>query len=95
MSAVEADDPKNDQEPNTLAEVRELVGPATPHFSLHLRDRVQAVIFGLPAGDPVRAVGADAIASLECLAVEGRRRPCRGPLDPAMPSLASPDGADQ
>lgn len=56
----------------TVDDVRELVGAATPHFALQIRDRVARVIEGLPAGDPARVEGERAIARLERLADEGQ-----------------------
>ncbi len=41
----------------TIDDIRSLAGPATPHFSLQIRNRIQKLIQGLPAGDPVRAEG--------------------------------------
>jgi hypothetical protein len=52
--------------------VRELIGPATPHFALQLRDRVARLIEGLPLDDPARLEGERAIARLERLAREGQ-----------------------
>jgi hypothetical protein len=56
----------------TVEDVRELVGPATPHFALQLRDRVARLIAGLPAGDPARVEGERAIAKLERMARDGQ-----------------------
>ena len=56
----------------SVDDVRELVGPATPHFALQIRDRVARLIDGLPAGDPARVEGERAIARLERLADEGQ-----------------------
>ena len=56
----------------TVEDIRELVGPATPHFALQLRDRVARLIEGLPPGDPARVEGERAIAKLEQMALEGQ-----------------------
>jgi hypothetical protein len=56
----------------TIDDIRELVGPATPHFALQIRDRVARLIEGLPAADPARVEGERAIARLERLADEGQ-----------------------
>ena len=56
----------------TVEDVRELVGPATPHFALQLRDRVARLIAGLRAGDPARVEGERAIAKLERMARDGQ-----------------------
>ena len=64
----------------TVDDVRELVGPATPHFALQIRDRVATLIDGLAPDDPARVEGERAIARLQRLAQRGaglgaRRRP--------------------
>jgi hypothetical protein len=56
----------------TVDDVRELIGPATPHFALQLRDRLARLIEGLPPDDPARVEGERAIARLERLADEGQ-----------------------
>jgi hypothetical protein len=57
---------------SSVEDIRALVGPATPHFALQIRDRVAQLIEGLPAGDPGRIEGEHAIARLERLAKEGQ-----------------------
>jgi len=52
----------------TIDDIRSLAGPATPHFSLQIRNRIQKLIRGLPAGDPVRTEGERQIARLTELA---------------------------
>ena len=52
----------------TVDDIRELAGPATPHFALQIRKRIQRLIEPLPAGHPVRAEGERKIAMLEELA---------------------------
>jgi hypothetical protein len=56
----------------TVEDIQELVGPATPHFALQLRDRVARLIEDLPADDPVRLEGERAIAKLEQMARDGQ-----------------------
>jgi hypothetical protein len=56
----------------TVEDVRALIGPATPHFALQLRDRVARLIDGLADGDPAHAEGKRAIARLERIAREGQ-----------------------
>jgi hypothetical protein len=56
----------------TIEDIRELVGGATPHFALQIRDRVARLIQDLPPGDPARIEGARAIERLERLAAEGQ-----------------------
>lgn len=43
--------------PVTIDDIRALAGPATPHFSLQIRNRIARLIKPLPAGDPVRVEG--------------------------------------
>jgi hypothetical protein len=56
----------------TVDDVRELIGPATPHFALQLRDRLARLISGLPPDDPARIEGERGIARLERIAREGQ-----------------------
>ena len=56
----------------TVDDIRELVGPATPHFALQVRDRLARLIEGLEPSDPARTEGERAIARLERLADEGQ-----------------------
>ena len=52
----------------TPEDIRALVGPATPHFALQIRNRVQRLIAPLPEDDPARVAGERAIEDLEELA---------------------------
>jgi hypothetical protein len=56
----------------SIDDIRELVGPATPHFALQVRDRVARLIERLEPSDPARVEGERAIARLEQLAAEGQ-----------------------
>jgi hypothetical protein len=56
----------------SVEDIRALVGPATPHFALQIRDRVQKMIEGLAPDDPVRVEGEQAIARLERIARDGQ-----------------------
>ena len=51
-----------------VEDVRALIGPATPHFALQVRNRIQKLIGGLPEDDAVRREGEIQIARLEELA---------------------------
>ena len=68
-------------------ELARLVGAATPHFALQIRDRVVAYRDALPAGHERRSEMDEQIARLERLAVDG----AGGPHDvadlPPRPSL--------
>jgi hypothetical protein len=52
----------------TVEDIRELVGPATPHFALQIRERIARLIEALPANDPARIEGERQIRHLEELA---------------------------
>ena len=58
----------------TVEDIRALVGPATPHFALQIRDRVARLIADLSADDPARIEGERAIERLERMAREGQNR---------------------
>jgi hypothetical protein len=49
-------------------DIRALAGPATPHFSLQIRNRIRRLIAPLPEGHPARVEGERQIARLEGLA---------------------------
>ena len=71
----------------SVEDIRELVGPATPHFALQLRDRVARLIEGLPPGDPARIEGDRAIERLERLAAEGQNSGIVQEHEAPLPSL--------
>jgi hypothetical protein len=54
--------------PITVEDIRSLAGPATPHFSLQIRNRIARLIEPLAAGDPARVEGERQIARLTELA---------------------------
>jgi hypothetical protein len=58
----------------TVDDVRQLMGASTPHFALQLRERIRALIKGLPAGHPARLEGEREIARLNALATRGEVR---------------------
>ncbi len=66
MSEAERPDRKGGR-PITIDDIRALAGPATPHFSLQIRNRITKLIQGLPAEDPVRAEGERQIERLTAL----------------------------
>jgi hypothetical protein len=71
----------------SVDDVRELVGPATPHFALQIRDRVARLIAGLGETDPARIEGERAIARLERLADEGQATGLVQEHEQPLPSL--------
>ena len=52
----------------TVEDVRALAGPATPHFALQIRNRIQRLIAPLPPDDPARVEGERQVARLTELA---------------------------
>jgi hypothetical protein len=54
--------------PVTIEDIRELAGPATPHFALQIRNRIERLVEALPQDDPVRREGELQIARLDELA---------------------------
>ena len=58
----------------TVEDVRQLMGASTPHFALHLRNRIQNLIAGLPDDHPARVEGECEIARLNELAHGSERR---------------------
>jgi hypothetical protein len=68
MSEAERPDRLVPGRPVTVEDIRSLAGPATPHFALQIRNRIQKLIEGLEADDPVRAEGERHIARLDDLA---------------------------
>jgi hypothetical protein len=68
MSEHERSDRVSGERRVTIDDIRALAGPATPHFSLQIRNRVQRLINGLAPDDPVRLEGERQIARLQDLA---------------------------
>jgi hypothetical protein len=64
----EAERPDRLTRPVTVEDIRELAGPATPHFALQIRNRIERLVEGLPEDDPVRREGELQIGRLEDLA---------------------------
>jgi hypothetical protein len=58
----------------TIDDVRALMGASTPHFALQLRERIRALIRGLPADHPARVEGEREIARLDGIAFTGEVR---------------------
>ncbi len=50
------------------------MGASTPHFALQLRERIRALIRGLPADHPARIEGEREIARLDKIAFSGEVR---------------------
>lgn len=58
----------------SIEDVRRLMGASTPHFALQLRNRIAALIDGLPPEHPARLEGEREIARLESLGLTGETR---------------------
>jgi hypothetical protein len=72
----------------SIEDVRKLMGASTPHFALQLRNRIAALIEGLPEGDPARVEGEREIERLQRLGFEGETRgEAADTGEPPMPSL--------
>ncbi len=93
MSESEHPDRLQEGRQVTVDDVRQLMGASTPHFALQLRQRIRALIKGLPAGHPARIEGEREIARLDRLAFDGENRgqPAEPGLEP-LPSLADDAG---
>lgn len=87
MSEFEQPD-RLEREP-TLEDVRQLMGASTPHFALHIRNRIQTLIQNLPADHPALVEGEREIARLEELAYGSERR---GPIQEHERGLPSYPG---
>ncbi|MBX5469301.1 MAG: hypothetical protein IRZ21_05310 [Thermoleophilaceae bacterium] len=75
----------------TVEDVRELVGASTPHFALHVRNRIRNLIAGLPEDHPARVEGEREIARLERIAFEGEHRgQPSAPGERPLPSIELP-----
>ena len=79
--------PSRVQREPTVEDVKQLMGASTPHFALQIRNRIQALIAGLPEGHEARVLGEREVARLNQLARDGEER--SEVLDlPKMPSLS-------
>jgi hypothetical protein len=78
----------------TIDDVRQLMGASTPHFALHLRNRIRTLIGGLPPDHPARLEGEREIARLDLIALGSERR---GPIqahEEGLPSYRGPSSPD-
>ena len=74
----------------SIEDVRALMGASTPHFALHLRNRIRTLIGGLPPDHPARLEGEREIARLDQIALGSERR---GPIqahEDGLPSYRGP-----
>ncbi|HEY5695157.1 MAG TPA: hypothetical protein VIR14_11700 [Gaiellaceae bacterium] len=81
----------------TIADIDELVGPATPPFADQLRARVRELVLDLPEDDPVRRYAEEKIELLDRLghasskAADRTREPRTRPGWSELPSSAPAD----
>ena len=68
-------------------ELARLVGAATPHFALQIRDRVRAYGAELPDGHPRMPEIVAQVVRLQALAIDGQGGPAGEADLPARPSL--------
>lgn len=87
MSGAERPDRLDPGHRVTVDDVRGLVGAATPHFALQLRDRLVKLIAGLAPGDPARVEGELGVAHLERIAREGQAEGHVQEHEQPLPSL--------
>ena len=71
----------------TIEDVRQLMGASTPHFALHLRNRIRQLIEPLAESHPVRVEGERELRRLDVIAVDGEHRGASLGDLPEMPSL--------
>ena len=77
----------------TVDDVRQLMGASTPHFALHLRNRIRNLIAGLPENHPARLEGEREIERLQQIAFAGEHRGPSVEGEREMPSIRLPDDA--
>lgn len=63
-----------------IDDIRALSGPATPHFALQIRNRIQRLIAPLPPEHPARIEGEREVARLTALAEHSGEPRGSGPL---------------
>ena len=86
----QAEDPRRITQEPTVEDVRRLMGASTPHFALQLRNRIRALIAGLPADSPARVLGEKEIARLEHLSRYGQDKgEAAHTGEPHLPSLST------
>jgi hypothetical protein len=76
---------RSQREP-TVEDVRQLMGASTPHFALHLRNRIRALIERLPEDHAARREGEREIRRLDEVALGSEQRGTSPDSLPEMPS---------
>lgn len=72
MSEYERPD-RTEREP-TVEDIRQLMGASTPHFALHIRNRIRNLVAGLPEDHPARRLGERELRRLESIAFGSEHR---------------------
>jgi hypothetical protein len=95
MSGSEAPHRLDPDHSVTVEDVRALVGAATPHFALQIRDRVRDVMAALPPDHPRQAGLRAEVERLERLALYGEAgRPGQRDLPPRPSIVPEPPPAE-
>jgi hypothetical protein len=89
MSEYERAD-RYEREP-TVEDVRQLMGASTPHFALHLRNRIRNLVGGLPEDHPARMEGEREISRLDQIALGSERRGSIQDHEHGLPSYRGPE----
>jgi hypothetical protein len=82
MSEAERPDRLDPAHRVSVEDIRALAGPATPHFALQIRNRIERLIAHLPDGDPARAEGTAQVRRLTELAAHTGEPRGPGPGSP-------------
>jgi hypothetical protein len=90
MSQAEHPDRLKPDHEVTVEDVRQLMGASTPHFALQLRNRIRALIRGLPPDHPARVEGEREISRLDQIAFAGEIRGHEA--EPGLDALPSVTG---
>jgi len=82
MSEAERSDRLDPSRQATVDDIRALAGPATPHFALQIRNRIERLIARLPEDDPARIEGTIQVRRLTELASNSGEPRGPGPGSP-------------
>jgi hypothetical protein len=82
MSEAERSDRLDPAREPTVDDIRALAGPATPHFALQIRNRIERLIARVPAGHPARVEGEQQVRRLTELAANTGEPRGPGPGSP-------------
>lgn len=94
MSQAEHPDRLSERHDVTVQDVRQLMGPSTPHFALQIRNRIARLIAPLPADHPARVEGEAEITRLTALGYAGEQRGHPGEEGlSTLPSVGGPGGS--